>query len=48
MNKNEKYSIKKYDSLADIYDTSYDGKFTAKFKQIMIELCGVSDGVNGQ
>ena len=44
MNKNEKYSLEKYDSIANKYDTTFDGKFTAKFKQIMIELCGVSDG----
>ena len=44
MNKNERYSIEKYDSIANTYDTSFDGKFTAKFKQIMLELCRVSDG----
>ena len=44
MNKNERYSIRKYDSIAGAYDTSFDGKFTAKFKQTMLELCVVSDG----
>ena len=44
MNKNERYSIRKYDSIASEYDTSFDGRFTAKFKQKMLELCVVSDG----
>jgi Methylase involved in ubiquinone/menaquinone biosynthesis len=46
MNKNEKHSIKKYDSIANTYDTSFDGKFTADFKQRMLELCNVKDGDN--
>ena len=44
MNKNEKYSIRKYDSIAAIYDDSFDGQFTAKFKQAMLAFCTVSDG----
>ena len=44
VNKNEKYSIEKYDSIAGTYDTSFDGKFTARFKQEMLALCNVSDG----
>ena len=44
MNKNEKFSIKKYDVLASTYDTSFDGRFTAGFKQKTLELCDVSDG----
>ena len=44
MNKNEKYSIEKYDSLAGTYDASFDGKFTARFKQAMLAMCDVSDG----
>ena len=43
MNKNEKYSIKKYDSIAQNYDTSFDGKFTEKFKNKILELCTVSE-----
>jgi ubiquinone/menaquinone biosynthesis C-methylase UbiE len=44
MNKNEENSIRKYDSIAADYDTSFDGKFTAKFKQAMLEMCHVTDG----
>jgi len=44
MNKHEKDSLKKYDSIAQSYDTSLDGKFTAQFKQKMLELCPLSDG----
>jgi ubiquinone/menaquinone biosynthesis C-methylase UbiE len=44
LNKNENQSIKKYDSIADEYDTSLDGRFTAKFKKLMIEMSVVSDG----
>jgi ubiquinone/menaquinone biosynthesis C-methylase UbiE len=44
MNKNEKQSIKKYDSIASDYDSSFDGRFTAKFKEKMLEFCEVSKG----
>ncbi|MCL2675943.1 MAG: class I SAM-dependent methyltransferase [Firmicutes bacterium] len=44
MNKNEKNSIRKYDSIAADYDNSFDGRFTAKFKNKMLELCDVADG----
>jgi len=44
LNKNEKYSIEKYNSIAHTYDTSFDGKFTASFKKAMLEKCEVSDG----
>ena len=44
MNKNEKYSIKKYDSIASEYEKSYDGKFTARFKQKMLDFCEVTNG----
>ena len=43
MNKNEKYSIKNYNKIAQNYDNSFDGKFTAKFKNKMLEFCEVSD-----
>jgi ubiquinone/menaquinone biosynthesis C-methylase UbiE len=44
MNKNEKYSIKKYDSIADKYDQTADGRFTAKFKEELLKICTVTDG----
>jgi ubiquinone/menaquinone biosynthesis C-methylase UbiE len=44
MNKNEEYSRKNYDKLAENYDTSFDGRFTARFKQKLLEFCEVSDG----
>jgi len=44
MNDNEKYSIKKYDSIAHDYDASFDGRFTAKFKTKVLDICSVSDG----
>jgi len=44
MNKHEKDSLRKYDSIAQSYDTSLDGKFTAQFKLKMLELCPLSDG----
>jgi ubiquinone/menaquinone biosynthesis C-methylase UbiE len=44
MNKNEKYSIQKYDGIASRYDTSHEGRFTAKFKQKMLDYCEVPNG----
>ena len=44
MNKHEKYSNKKYDEIALIYDDTYEGQYTAKFKEKMLDLCGVADG----
>jgi len=44
MSKYEKQSIKKYDELAANYDNTFDGKFTAKFKVKILELCEVADG----
>ncbi|MDR2204385.1 MAG: methyltransferase domain-containing protein [Nitrososphaerota archaeon] len=44
MNKNEKYSIKKYDSIADKYDQTADGKFTAKVKEKLFKTCTVANG----
>jgi ubiquinone/menaquinone biosynthesis C-methylase UbiE len=44
MNKNERYSIKKYDSIADKYDQTADGRFTAKFKDELLKICTVVDG----
>jgi ubiquinone/menaquinone biosynthesis C-methylase UbiE len=43
MNKNEKYSIKKCDSIADKYDQTSDGKFTAKFKEELLKICTVTN-----
>jgi len=42
MNKNEKYSARKYDSIAQQYDNSFDGRFTAGFKNKILEFCEVS------
>jgi 2-polyprenyl-3-methyl-5-hydroxy-6-metoxy-1,4-benzoquinol methylase len=44
MNKNERHSIKKYDSIADKYDQTTDGKFTAKFKEKLLKVCTVTNG----
>ena len=44
MNKHEKYSVKKYDGIARVYDTAFEGRFTARFISKMLELCKVSDG----
>jgi len=43
MTKSEE-NLKKYDRIAHEYDTSLDGKLTAKFKQKVLELCSVSNG----
>ena len=43
-NKNELDSIRRYNSIARQYDDSFDGRFTAKFKREMLELCAVSSG----
>lgn len=42
MNKHEKYSIKKYDHIAENYDSSFDGRFTAKFKKKILEYSEVA------
>lgn len=44
MNKNEEYSRKNYDKIAESYDDSFDGRFTARFKQKLLESCDVKDG----
>ena len=44
MNKYEEYSIKRYNSIADIYDTTPDGRFTAKHKERILDFCKVSPG----
>ena len=44
MNKNEKNSIRKYDSIARDYDETYEGRFTARYRQKILELCTVPDG----
>ncbi|MDR1992235.1 MAG: methyltransferase domain-containing protein [Nitrososphaerota archaeon] len=44
MNKNEKYSIKKYNTIAATYDQTSEGKFTAKFKPEVLKLCTVAEG----
>ncbi|MDR2939447.1 MAG: class I SAM-dependent methyltransferase [Clostridiales bacterium] len=37
MNKFDKKSIKAYDKKADHYDNTFDGKFTGKFKELLIK-----------
>ena len=44
MNKNEKQSIRKYDSIASSYDTSLEGRYTKQFHNEMLKLCKVSKG----
>ena len=41
---NEKYSIEKYNSIAENYDESFDGKFSARYKEKMFELIKASSG----
>ncbi|MCL2135811.1 MAG: class I SAM-dependent methyltransferase [Candidatus Bathyarchaeota archaeon] len=44
MNKNEKYSLKKYNSIADKYNQTADGKFTAKFQKELLKHITVITG----
>jgi len=44
MNKNEKNSIRKYDSIAHDYEETFEGKFTARYRQKILELCDVAEG----
>lgn len=44
MNKNEKNSIRKYDSIARDYDETFEGKFTARYKQKILEIFQVPEG----
>jgi len=44
MNKNEKNSRRKYDSIARDYDSTFEGRFTARYKQKIIEVCEVPKG----
>jgi len=44
MNKNEKNSIRKYDSIAHNYDTTLEGRYTARYKQKILELCKMPAG----
>ena len=44
MNKHEKYSIEKYNSLAHDYDKTLDGRLSAGYKAKILELCEVQDG----
>jgi len=44
MNNNEKHSIEKYNLIAESYDESFDGKFSARYKEKMLELIKVSTG----
>jgi len=44
MNRNEKNSIRKYNGIAHNYDSTFEGKFTMRYRQKILELCDVSDG----
>jgi len=44
MNQHETDSIRKYDSISKNYDETFEGKFTAKFKEKLLQLCTVSNG----
>ena len=44
MNNNEKHSIEKYNLIAESYDESFDGKFSARYKEKMHGLIKVSTG----
>ena len=44
MNKNKKNSIRKYDQIAHDYDSTFEGRFTARYKQKILELCDVPEG----
>ena len=44
MNKHEKYSIEKYNSLASDYDKTLDGRLSAGYKAKILELCEVRTG----
>lgn len=46
MNKFEVRSIKSYNTKADNYDTTLDGKFTMKFKEMLINTVSIPNGVN--
>jgi len=43
MNKNERNSIRKYDRIARNYDSTFEGKFTVRYKQKALEICDVPD-----
>ena len=44
MNKNEKNSIRKYDSIAQGYDSTFEGKFTFRYRQKILSLCEAPEG----
>lgn len=44
MNKFEKRSKASYDEKAEQYDSTYDGKFTVKFKRLLCEAVTIGDG----
>lgn len=46
MNKFEVRSINSYNAKADNYDSTFDGKFTMKFKEILINTISILNGVN--
>lgn len=46
MSKFEVRSINSYNAKADNYDSTFDGKFTMKFKEILINTVSILNGVN--
>jgi ubiquinone/menaquinone biosynthesis C-methylase UbiE len=44
MNKYEESSIKKYNKIAQKYDETSEGRFTAPFKEKLLEICEIKDG----
>jgi len=44
MNRNERNSRKKYDSIADVYDFTKEGQFTLRYRSKISELCEIKDG----
>ena len=46
MNQFEEKSKKSYDSKADKYENTFDGKFTVKFKKELVKKVNIQDGNN--
>lgn len=44
MNKNERDSIRKYNSIANRYDLSKEGRFTLRYRHKILDICDIKDG----
>ncbi len=44
MNKYEQMSKSNYDKIADNYESTFDGKFTVKFKEELLKIISIPDG----